>query len=43
MRTSTRRYYEDLLARERTLALTFDEARADLERSFIGGALGSLN
>ncbi|MCC6236157.1 MAG: hypothetical protein IT299_01135 [Dehalococcoidia bacterium] len=40
-RTST--YYESLLMRDRTLGLTIDEARGDLDRAFMALSRLTLN
>jgi hypothetical protein len=43
MRTTKSRYYGDLLVRQGTLALTIDEAKSDLDRSFWAARRGQLN
>jgi hypothetical protein len=43
MRTSTARYYEDLLLQDRILELTLEEAKADLARNYLAVTFGSLN
>jgi len=43
MRTTKIRYYDDLLVRQGTLALTIDEAKSDLDRSFWAFRFGNLN
>lgn len=39
----TRSYYESLLMRDRTVGLTMDEARGDLDRAFLALARLTLN
>lgn len=43
MRNTTNRYYDDLLVRDRTVALSLEEAKADLHRNFVTLRFGSLN
>jgi hypothetical protein len=43
MRTTRIQYYGDLLVRQGTVALTIDEARSDLDRTFWAARLGNLN
>ncbi|MEZ4502150.1 MAG: hypothetical protein R3C39_05960 [Dehalococcoidia bacterium] len=43
MRTTKSRYYDDLLVRQGTVALTIDEAKSDLDRTFWAVRLGNLN
>jgi len=43
MRTTKIRYYDDLLVRQGTMALTMDEARTDLDRRFWALRFGNLN
>lgn len=38
-----RTYYESLLMQDRTLGLTMDEARGDLDRAFLSLARVTLN
>lgn len=39
----TRTYYESLLVQDRTLGLTMDEARGDLDRAFVTLSRLTLN
>ncbi|MFN8638303.1 MAG: hypothetical protein U0360_02330 [Dehalococcoidia bacterium] len=42
-RGRTRTYYETLLVQDRTIGLTMDEARGDLDRAFVTLSQLSLN
>lgn len=42
-RGRTRTYYETLLVQDRTIGLTMDEARDDLDRAFVTLSQLSLN